>query len=125
MRLPLTFEPVGVASEPLKAAKKRCTEMDCGGFVFWHGQAFLRSRPSVELAASASNAGGSTLFLPASSLAAARSGVPDAFRLAPELPEVVVDGARPVDKRAKLSEAEMTERFVRGLPTVLTDAQAV
>lgn len=107
----------------LEAAQRVCLERGCGGFVLWQGQAFLRARPSAELAANAQHAAAATLWLPASALASARGRASSSFALPSSLPELVVEGARPVEKRAGLSEDEMTDRFVHSKPVVLTDAQ--
>lgn len=118
--------PIQVTKESSEAAKKSCVQQGCGGFVAWQGRAFLRRRPAAELLAMARYSPGTTLWLPAWELAAVQargSGASSMFHLVPSLPEVVIPGARPVEKKAGLSEAEMTERFMRSQPVVLTDAQ--
>lgn len=105
------------------AARRRCKEQGCGGFVAWQGRAFLRSRPALELATNAGYAPGSALWLPARAVAAAWDSSPSAFRLPDDLPEVKVLEARPVEKLAGLSEAAMMRRFQQSQPVVLIDAQ--
>lgn len=115
-------EDVGVVREGDEAARALCLRRGCGGFVTWRGTAFLRARPSAELAARAQYSVGSTLWLPSSALARGPAALRD-LTLPADLPEVVLAGARPVDKCKGLPQAAMDDRFARSVPVVLTDAQ--
>ncbi|CAE8640885.1 unnamed protein product [Polarella glacialis] len=105
----------------VEAAKRECLRLGLGGFVTWGGAAFLRRQPAPELVAAARPAQGATLWLSVAQLtelSRARAAL-----LPTQLPEVIVDGARLVQKCSGLSEDEMTDRFRKSVPVVLTDSQ--
>lgn len=100
--------------------RRICLQHGCGGYVTCRDVAYLRSQSVEELLAHQMGQVGSTLWLPAAGLAKA------SMRLSPvpsSLPEVIVEGARPVEKLSCLTEDEMTRRFELSQPVVLTDAQ--
>lgn len=100
--------------------KKICLERGCGGYVTWRDVAYLRSQTTEELLAAQVGQVGSTLWLPASGLEKASMRL----TVIPEtLPEVILKGARPVEKLSCLTEEEMNSRFRHSQPCVLTDAQ--
>lgn len=100
--------------------KKQCVENGFEGFVTWNGMAFFRRQTAKELCAARFSARGTSLYMPVQQLRKAASGD---CALPSNLPEVVFEGARPVDKRSRVSQQEMMQRFLRSQPIVLTDAQ--
>ena len=111
----------GTVTAGAEVAKKACRDNDFGGMVAWNRVFFLRREPVAKLVAAAHHAQGTHLWLPVCSLLEMDKATPKPLPTA--LPEVVVEGAKPVDKRAGLSVTEMDENFHNSTPVVLTDAQ--
>ncbi|CAK0820863.1 unnamed protein product [Prorocentrum cordatum] len=123
-----SFPGMDAATMPaadLALVQAECCRRGCGGFVVFRGTAYLRAQPPGRLCAEARHSQGATLWLPAAALASSsldRLGE-EAFRLPESLPEVLVPGARSVDKLRGVTETEMTARFASSRPVVLLDAQ--
>lgn len=112
------FGSASVKEDNGKAVRHRCEEQGLGGYVAWRGTAFVRAQSAPELLAAAKPSLGSELWLPIVPLRQS-SVSPLPF----DLPEVVVKGAKLVDKLENVSLQHMHERFLRSKPVVLTDAQ--
>eukprot|EP00437_Effrenium_voratum_P010945 CAMPEP_0181439406 /NCGR_PEP_ID=MMETSP1110-20121109/22409_1 /TAXON_ID=174948 /ORGANISM="Symbiodinium sp., Strain CCMP421" /LENGTH=448 /DNA_ID=CAMNT_0023563125 /DNA_START=20 /DNA_END=1364 /DNA_ORIENTATION=- len=111
----------GTVTAGAEVAKKACRDNDFGGMVAWSRVFFLRREPVAKLVAAAHHAQGTHLWLPVYSLLEMDKATPKPLPTA--LPEVVVEGAKPVHKFAGLSVADMDENFHNSTPVVLTDAQ--
>ncbi|CAE7629109.1 PPC6-7 [Symbiodinium sp. CCMP2456] len=111
----------GTVTAGAEVAKKACRDNDFGGMVAWSRVFFLRREPVAKLVAAAHHAQGTHLWLPVCSLLEMDKATPKPLPTA--LPEVVVEGAKPVEKFASLSVADMDENFHNSTPVVLTDAQ--